>query len=55
LVNGVARLVAPSAAAYALAFISRQSILLYGGLAIIVSSAMFLWNERRESGRKHSG
>jgi len=55
LVNGVARLAAPSAAAYALAFISRQSILLCGGLAIIVSSTMFLWNERRESGRKHSG
>src|SRR5215471_579390 len=55
LVNGVARLVAPSAAAFALTFLSRQSILLYGALAIIVSSAMFWWNDKRESGRKYSG
>ena len=49
LVNGVARLVAPSAAAFAGAFLSRQSILLCGGLGIILSSVMFWWNDRRET------
>jgi hypothetical protein len=49
LVNGVARLAAPCAAAFAVTFASRQSVLLWGGLAIMLSSLMFWWNDRREA------
>jgi hypothetical protein len=54
LVNGVARLVAPSAAAFAGAFLSRRSILPCGGLGIIPSSVMFWWNDRREIGEERA-
>jgi hypothetical protein len=41
LVNGIARLVAPTTAAIALAYWSRRSIILYGGLGILVASVWF--------------
>lgn len=41
LINGFARLLAPAAAAVALAHLSRRSIIFYGGLGILVSSAWF--------------
>lgn len=41
LVNGMARLLAPAAAALALGFLSRRSILLCGGLGVLVASALF--------------
>lgn len=47
LVNGFARLLAPTAAALALAHFSRRSIILYGGLGILVSSAWFWAAEGR--------
>lgn len=47
LVNGVARLVAPVAAGFALALLTRRSIILYGSLGVLASSAMFWWQERR--------
>ena len=42
LVNGFARLLAPSAAAFLLGYLTRRSILLYGGLGV--------WRRRRCSG-----
>jgi hypothetical protein len=47
LITGIARLTAPTAAALALAYLSRRSMMLYGGLGIIVSSVMFRWQDRR--------
>ena len=35
LVNGMARLLAPTAAAFMLAYLSRREILLYGGLGVL--------------------
>jgi len=46
LVNGVARLAAPTCAAVVLGYWSRRSILLAGGIGVLVASAMFLWNDR---------
>jgi len=46
LVNGVARFLAPTAAAFLLAYMSRRSILFYGGLGVLASSALYLWNDR---------
>jgi hypothetical protein len=48
LINGVARLVAPTFAAFMVAYLSRRSIMLCGGLGILASSAMFLWNDKRD-------
>jgi hypothetical protein len=50
LINGMSRLIAPVAAAFALAYLSRRSMILYGGLGIIASSLLFLAGGR--SGRK---
>jgi MFS family permease len=47
LVNGVARLLAPVAAGFALAFLTRRSIILCGSLGILASTAMFWWYEKR--------
>ena len=47
LVNGVARLAAPVAAGFALAFLTRRSIIFCGSLGILASSVMFWWYERR--------
>jgi hypothetical protein len=47
LVTGVARLTAPAAAAFALAYLSRRSILLGGGACILLASALFWWYGRR--------
>jgi hypothetical protein len=47
-INGVARLVAPTFAAFMVAYLSRRSIMLCGGLGILASSAMFLWNDRHD-------
>jgi hypothetical protein len=49
LINGIARLAAPAAAAILLAYLSRRSIILYGSLAILASSFMFGWAGRRRS------
>jgi len=46
LVNSFARLLAPAAAAVALGFLSRRSIILYGSLAILVASVLFWWQDR---------
>jgi len=46
LVNGFARLLAPLAAIFLLAYLSRREILFYGGLGVLVASAMFLWSDR---------
>jgi Major Facilitator Superfamily len=47
LVNGVARLVAPVAAGFALAYLTRRSIIFCGSLGILASSVMFWWYEKR--------
>ena len=44
-VNAVARLVAPLAAAVMLGYISRRTILIVGGLGILVASALFFRGE----------
>lgn len=49
LVNGMARLLAPTAAALVLAYVSRRSLILYGSLGILASSAMFWWYGRLSS------
>jgi hypothetical protein len=38
---------APMAAAFALAFLSRRSIILYGALGILASSVMFWLQDRQ--------
>jgi hypothetical protein len=40
-VNGLARLLAPSAAAFLLAYMTRRSILFYGGLGVLAASVLF--------------
>jgi len=50
LVNGVARLVAPLAAAFLLAYLTRRQVLFYGGMGVLVSSAMFLRSDYRPPG-----
>lgn len=47
LINGVYRLLAPMAAAVAIAYLSRRSIILCGSLGILASSVMFWWQDRR--------
>jgi hypothetical protein len=47
LINGMARLLAPTAAALALAYLSRRSMILYGSVGILVSSMMFWWHDGR--------
>jgi hypothetical protein len=54
LVNGTARLLAPTAAAFGLAYLSRRSIILYGGLGVLASSVMFWWQDRPGSAVKLS-
>jgi MFS family permease len=49
LMNGVARLLAPATAAFALTFLPRRSIIFYGSLAILLSSLMFWWQDRKGS------
>ena len=46
LTNGISRLVAPTVAAFALSYLSRRSIILWGGIGILVSSALFWWNDK---------
>jgi hypothetical protein len=48
LINGMARLLAPAAAALALAYLSRRSIIFYGSLGILASSVMFRWYGNRD-------
>ncbi len=48
LINGMSRLLAPAAAAFALAYLSRRSIIFYGSLGILVSSVMFWWYGRQD-------
>ena len=55
LVTGIARLTAPATAAFALSYLSRQSIIFYGSLAILASSALFLWNGRKEPNAREMG
>jgi MFS family permease len=47
LVNGFARLLAPMAAACLLTYLSRREMLFYGGVGVLVASAMFLWSDYR--------
>ena len=47
LVNGFARLLAPVAAAFLLAYLSRREMLFYGGVGVLVASAMFMWSDYR--------
>jgi hypothetical protein len=47
LVNGVARLVAPTAAAILLGYVTRRSILFYGGVGVLMASALFLYTDKR--------
>jgi Major Facilitator Superfamily len=47
LINGMARLLAPASAVFALAFLSRRSIILYGSVAILLSSLLFWCQDRR--------
>jgi hypothetical protein len=54
LMNGMARLLAPMAAAFALGFLSRRSIILYGALGILASSVMFWWQDRQCKGMGRS-
>ena len=48
LVNGFARLAAPMTAAFFLdhQLLTRIQILLYGGVGVLLASAMFLWSDR---------
>ena len=48
LMNGMSRLLAPAAAAFALAYLSRRSIIFCGSLGILASSVMFWWYGRRD-------
>jgi Major Facilitator Superfamily len=43
LITGMARLLAPTVAVFALAYLSRRSIILCGGIGILASSLMFWW------------
>jgi MFS family permease len=52
LVNGTARLLAPTCAPILLAYWTRRSILLAGGLGVLAASALFRWNDLRER-REH--
>jgi hypothetical protein len=45
LVNGFARLLAPLAAAFLLAYLSRRQILFYGGMGCLLGSALFQWTD----------
>jgi MFS family permease len=45
-VNGIARLLAPMAAAFMLGYISRRSVILCGGLGVLAASALFYRNDR---------
>jgi MFS family permease len=51
LVNGAARLLAPTCAAILLAYWSRRMILLTGGMGVLAASALFLWNDRWDGKR----
>ena len=46
LINAFARLLAPAAAAVAVGFLSRRSIILYGSFAILLASLLFWWQDR---------
>ena len=48
LLNAIARLSAPTAAAFLLTYLSRRSIILCGGLGILTSSLLFWWNDKRD-------
>jgi len=52
LVNGFARLLAPSAAAFLLGYLTRRSILLYGALGVLAASALFRYFDTGLSGAK---
>jgi len=48
LVNGFARLLAPTASAFMLAYMSRRGIIFFGGLGVLAASALFRWNDTGE-------
>jgi MFS family permease len=48
LVNGFARLLAPTASAIMLAYLSRRSIIFIGGLGVLAASALFRANDTGE-------
>lgn len=45
-VNGIARLLAPMAGAVMLAYISRRSVLICGGVGVIIASALFFRSDK---------
>jgi len=45
LVNGFARLLAPTASAFMLAYLSRRGIIFVGALGVLAGSALFRWND----------
>jgi MFS family permease len=47
-VNGFSRLLAPTASAFMLAYMSRRSIIFFGGLGVLAASALFRWNDSEE-------
>jgi hypothetical protein len=47
-VNGFARLLAPTASAFMLAYLSRRSIIFVGGLGVLAASVLFFWNDTGE-------
>jgi MFS family permease len=49
MVNGFARLLAPSAAAFLLAYMTRRSILFWGGVGILAASALFRYSDVRSA------
>jgi hypothetical protein len=54
-VNGFARLLAPMASAFMLAYLSRRSIIFIGGLGVLVASSLFLRNDTGEQPAKVAG
>jgi hypothetical protein len=51
-VNGFSRLLAPMASAFMLAYMSRRSIIFFGGLGVLAASALFRWNDSEEEAPK---
>jgi len=53
-VNGIARLVAPMAAAFMLGYISRRAVLILGGLGVLAASALFYRTDSRNDSSNDS-
>lgn len=53
-VNAFSRLLAPTASAFMLAYLSRRSIILFGALGVLAASALFRWNDTGQQAGKPS-